>query len=455
MSDVLPVPFAWAGEHIGCELPGGRVLFTTRRGGVSKPPYDTLNLGLLTDDDPADVAANRARLATLTGVAAERTLRGVQVHEGHVRRVRELPQRDAPLEDADGQATALTGVAALVLTADCLPVALIAREAVAIVHAGWRGLAGGVLSEGVRALRELGAAGEIHAAIGPGAGVCCYETGPEVHAAFESYGPPARRGEHGPRPLDDPLALLDLAQDPDLHVIDELLVEARVLVAGQHRGQYIQHRIVLVEQLDTGPGVERARQLNTVFENEESIACEDDWSDPGAGRNRRPAGDISEVLLHERLGFHRIEVAGDGQRRVVRRIVGAEEALHVIERRRAQIRHRADHRPGIRMRAGIECGQNYLISPSVGNVIVALPSLVLHDVALQVELCLVHGREQKTHSVGIQPQGERQGVRRNVLVVVGAILGGRSVVVATCSFELLVEDTDADILGSHEHDVFE
>ena len=196
MSDLLPVPFGWAGEHIGCELPGGRVLFTTRRGGVSKPPYDTLNLGLLTDDDPADVAANRARLATLTGVAPERTLRGVQVHEAHVRRVRELPQRDAPLEDADGQATALTGVAALVLTADCLPVALIAREAVAIVHAGWRGLAGGVLSEGVRALRELGAAGEIHAAIGPGAGVCCYETGPEVHAAFEGYGPPARRGEH-------------------------------------------------------------------------------------------------------------------------------------------------------------------------------------------------------------------------------------------------------------------
>lgn len=192
----LPAPFGWEGEHIGCELPGGRVLFTTRRGGVSAAPYDTLNLGLLTDDDPAAVQANRERLAALTGIAAARTLRGLQVHEAHVRRVRELPGAGAPLEDADGQATALQDVAALVLTADCLPVALVAPEAVAIVHGGWRGLAAGVLAEGVRALRELGAAGAIRAAIGPGAGVCCYETGPEVHAAFEPCGPQARRGEH-------------------------------------------------------------------------------------------------------------------------------------------------------------------------------------------------------------------------------------------------------------------
>ena len=192
----LPAPYFWDGEHIGCRLPGGRALFTTRRGGVSEPPYDTLNLGLLTDDDPAAVVANRERLADLTGIAAARTLRGLQVHEAHVRRVRELPGADAPLEHADGQATALQDVAALVLTADCLPIALVAAEAVAIVHAGWRGLAAGVLAEGVRALRELGAAGAIRAATGPGAGVCCYETGPEVHAAFESYGPQARQGDN-------------------------------------------------------------------------------------------------------------------------------------------------------------------------------------------------------------------------------------------------------------------
>ena len=192
----LPAPFEWQGEHIACALAGGNVLFTTRRGGVSAAPYDTLNLGVLTDDDRAAVDANRDRLAVLTGIARERTLQGLQVHGTHVRRVRELPPADAELADADGQATALDGVAAVVLTADCLPVALVAAQAVAIVHAGWRGLAGGVLAEGVRALRELGADAEIAAAIGPGASVCCYETGAEVHAAFAVHGPQARAGDH-------------------------------------------------------------------------------------------------------------------------------------------------------------------------------------------------------------------------------------------------------------------
>jgi YfiH family protein len=89
-----------------------------------------------------------------------------------------------PDVEADGQATDLRGLGALVLTADCLPVALGTDGAVAIVHAGWRGLAAGVLEEGVRALRELGGEGDLLAVIGPGAGPCCYEVGDEVHAAF-------------------------------------------------------------------------------------------------------------------------------------------------------------------------------------------------------------------------------------------------------------------------------
>ncbi|MDX6719075.1 MAG: purine-nucleoside/S-methyl-5-thioadenosine phosphorylase / adenosine deaminase [Solirubrobacteraceae bacterium] len=192
----LPAPFRWVGEHIGCALPGGRALFTTRRGGVSAAPYDSLNLGMLTADDAAAVRANRDRVAALTGVARERTMQVMQVHGALVRRVRELPDPAAGLVEADGQATALEGVAVVVLTADCLPVALVAPEGVGVVHAGWRGLAAGVLIEGVRALRELGARGEVRAAIGPGAGACCYETGPEVHAQLASYGPRARRGDN-------------------------------------------------------------------------------------------------------------------------------------------------------------------------------------------------------------------------------------------------------------------
>jgi hypothetical protein len=84
----------------------------------------------------------------------------------------------------------------MVLTADCLPVALGCGGAVAAVHAGWRGLAAGVLEEGVRAVQELGGAEEIIAIIGPGAGPCCYEVGEDVHAAFcgahRVASPPAR-----------------------------------------------------------------------------------------------------------------------------------------------------------------------------------------------------------------------------------------------------------------------
>ena len=77
-----------------------------------------------------------------------------------------------------------SGLAAMVLTADCIPVALGAQGAVAALHAGWRGLAAGVLEEGVRALREVGGRGDVVAVVGPCAGACCYEVGEEVHAAF-------------------------------------------------------------------------------------------------------------------------------------------------------------------------------------------------------------------------------------------------------------------------------
>jgi hypothetical protein len=189
----LPAPFRWEGEHIGADLGhGARVLFTTRRGGVSRPPFHSLNLGRFGDDDPQALAANHRRLAELVGVPARRIAQGRQVHGAAVARVRALP--DAPLPgdpaadgafaEADGQATALPGVACLVLTADCLPVAIAGRAAVAMVHAGWRGLAAGVLEEGVRAVRDLGDDGPLVAAIGPCAGGCCYEVGDDVRCAL-------------------------------------------------------------------------------------------------------------------------------------------------------------------------------------------------------------------------------------------------------------------------------
>jgi polyphenol oxidase len=173
------VTFTALGDHLAIMLPGGTALFTTRRGGVSDGPFASLNLGLWTDDDAEHVRENRARVARLSGgrLAAVRQVHGADVVEAD-------PDTVA---DADGQVTAQRGVAAIALVADCLPIALVAPEGVGMLHAGWRGLAGGVIAHGVAALRQLGA-GRIAAAIGPGAGPCCYAVGDEVHAAFGTSG---------------------------------------------------------------------------------------------------------------------------------------------------------------------------------------------------------------------------------------------------------------------------
>jgi polyphenol oxidase len=189
----LREPFYPVGEHLAVELPGARAVFTTRRGGFSKGPFTSLNLGRLTNDERAAVERNRELLASRLGV---RFAHGRQVHGAVVMRASApTGAREEPPE-ADGQATATPGVGALVLTADCLPIAIAGPGAVAMVHAGWRGLATGVLLEGVDAVRQLGGRGPLAAAIGPGAGPCCYAVGEEVHALFADRGPGARRGRN-------------------------------------------------------------------------------------------------------------------------------------------------------------------------------------------------------------------------------------------------------------------
>ena len=191
---VLPPPFTWAHGHIRADLPHGHALFSSRAGGVSGGPYESLNLGLLTDDAPENVSENRRRLAATVGRPRERFLYGKQVHGARVRRATEPPGPTRPRADEDGQATALEDAPALVFTADCLPVMLIADGAVAALHGGWRGLADGILAEGVKALREVGGKGPVTALLGPAARGCCYEVGEEVHARFAAYG--AREGDN-------------------------------------------------------------------------------------------------------------------------------------------------------------------------------------------------------------------------------------------------------------------
>jgi YfiH family protein len=172
---------------IDVELSGGRVAFSTRLGGVSAGPYTSLNLGILTHDDPRSVGQNRALLAAGIGLDERRIAMGWQVHGADIREWAEAPDAGghAPpageLEKVDGHATAIRGLGLLVLVADCLPVALIGGGRAAMLHCGWRPLAAGIVEKALADFGEPPAA-----AIGPGIGRCCYEVGEEVLARFAS-----------------------------------------------------------------------------------------------------------------------------------------------------------------------------------------------------------------------------------------------------------------------------
>ncbi|MBI2299614.1 MAG: peptidoglycan editing factor PgeF [Armatimonadetes bacterium] len=179
--------------------------FTTRLGGASDGPFASLNLGFATGDQADRVAANRARLCAAFGLepAALRMVR--QVHGDALVDAAALPPADVGCAvQADGLYTSSAGLLLGVRVADCLPVLLASRDGawVAAVHAGWRGLAAGILSQAVAALAEGSRrpAADLLAAVGPGIGQERYEVSAEVAGGF----PPEcqRTGERG-RPLLD------------------------------------------------------------------------------------------------------------------------------------------------------------------------------------------------------------------------------------------------------------
>jgi polyphenol oxidase len=167
-------------EHFHLELPGARVTFSTRRGGVSEGAFRSLNLGLWTDDEPERVHENRRRLEAHTG--AGHTALGRQVHGTELREWSGPPEGGDPPE-VDGHLTREKDLGLLVLVADCLPVALAGDGQVAMLHCGWRGLAGGIIARALERFDEPPAA-----AIGPGIGKCCFEVGEEVAATFGRSG---------------------------------------------------------------------------------------------------------------------------------------------------------------------------------------------------------------------------------------------------------------------------
>jgi purine-nucleoside/S-methyl-5'-thioadenosine phosphorylase / adenosine deaminase len=167
------------------------VAFSTRKGGVSEGPFESLNLGRMTGDEPERVDENRRRLcvevgADLDKLALNRQHHSATVHAA-VRGSRGVPG-DGLWSDTGGQPMAA-------MAADCLTIAIAKtngeRPALAVLHAGWRGLLEGIVEAGVAALGD----GRLAAAIGPAIGPCCYEVGAEVADAFATrYGQGLMRG---------------------------------------------------------------------------------------------------------------------------------------------------------------------------------------------------------------------------------------------------------------------
>lgn len=167
----LPAPFHELDGQIAVELAGAHALFTTRAWGDVRETHDLIARRL-------GVRIARARQAHGDAVACVGA-------DGR-----------PSLEEADALVTRTAAVAPMVIAADCLPIVIAAPGAVGVIHAGWRGLDAGVIARAVGELRGLGAGGVLSAAIGPGAGICCYEVGEEVHSALRRRSQDFRRGTH-------------------------------------------------------------------------------------------------------------------------------------------------------------------------------------------------------------------------------------------------------------------
>ncbi len=164
--------------------------FTGRRGGVSKPPYDELNLGLHVGDDPDAVLENRRRLASALGVEPSAFVFAQQVHGGKVRvvttadRGRGALRFEDALPDTDALITGEPGVVLTIMHADCVPVVIFdpLTPALGLVHAGWGGAVHHVVHNAIEAMRAQFASdpGTLVAGIGPSIGPASYVVGPEV-----------------------------------------------------------------------------------------------------------------------------------------------------------------------------------------------------------------------------------------------------------------------------------
>lgn len=181
--------------------------FATRIGGVSKAPFDQLNLGMTRRDDPQDVLENYRRLCAALGTDVDHLVMTHQVHQDTILEAKPEHVLEALLEpigyDTDGLMTNIPGLCLTIYYADCIPVLLYdpVKKAIAAVHSGWRGTSLGIAPQAVQKLaaRYGSDPHDILVAIGPGIGSCCFETHDDVPTAM------AKRLGEGVQPFCTPL----------------------------------------------------------------------------------------------------------------------------------------------------------------------------------------------------------------------------------------------------------
>ncbi len=234
---------AWAGQG---QVQAG---FSTRNGGVSRPPYNSLNLGYNTDDALANVEGNRSSLARAFDLPPHLLLTVQQVHGNDIL-VIDQPNPDLSHflhVECDAIVTDQPGIMIGILVADCYPVLLFdpQRQVAAAVHVGWRGAAGGIIARAIEAMTNLFDCRpeDLLAAIGPGIGAHRYEVDRPVREAFRQG---SGHWEEIAREVDLGKWHLDLRRSCQLQLVDAGLAQSRVTAAEEctccHRELFFSYR---------------------------------------------------------------------------------------------------------------------------------------------------------------------------------------------------------------------
>ena len=178
---------------------GIRHFISTRRGGISKHPFDSLNLGLHTGDDSGKVLKNRRRLAATIGIPLNQFTLARQIHSGTVRSISDelrgsgSMDYESAIADTDAMVTNEADICLIILVADCVPMLFFdpVQRAIGVAHAGWRGTLKCIAQNTVRSLETAfgSSPGNIIVGLGPSIGPCCYRVGPEVISEFENTFP--------------------------------------------------------------------------------------------------------------------------------------------------------------------------------------------------------------------------------------------------------------------------